>query len=187
MGRVSYLYGFISALAELLDPFHKLLKTNVLLQQSSRQRQVFQKVKYVFSSTLTMILPIKSLPLTIFFDLYKQVCWCFACRWGRMGRASSILLSRSFRVTKMNCSSIEHNYLALIFAIQNLRHCVLAHFLDLVMESTLKYLLSQSFVVSTSHDRTLRRLCSWMNLTSPLRLPGDSKLRFGWYFKSATL
>lgn len=66
MGRVSYLYGFISALAELLDPFHKLLKTNVLLQQSSRQRQVFQKVKYVFSSTLTMILPIKSLPLTIF-------------------------------------------------------------------------------------------------------------------------
>lgn len=39
--------------------FHKLLKKNVLFQWSKELQAAFQKVKDIFSSPLTLILPIK--------------------------------------------------------------------------------------------------------------------------------
>lgn len=64
MGRESYVPRFIPALAELLEPFNKLLKKNAPFGEE--QQSAFQKVKSVLSSPLTMIPPIKGLPLTLY-------------------------------------------------------------------------------------------------------------------------
>lgn len=37
MGKVSYTRGFIPALSELIEPFHKLLKKNVPFQWKAEQ------------------------------------------------------------------------------------------------------------------------------------------------------
>lgn len=65
-GRVSYVPRFIWALAELLDPFHKLLKKNVPFKWNEEQQVAFQKVKNILRSPLTMILLVKDLPLSLY-------------------------------------------------------------------------------------------------------------------------
>lgn len=66
MGGVYYVDRFILDLAELLEPFQKFLKKNMPFMWGEEQHVSFQKVKDILSSPLTMISPIKSLPLTIY-------------------------------------------------------------------------------------------------------------------------
>lgn len=65
MRRVSYIQWLISALAKLLEPFHKLLQKNELFKWNKEQQIAFQKVKDVLSSLLTMFSPVNGFPLTL--------------------------------------------------------------------------------------------------------------------------
>lgn len=57
---------FILVLTELLELFHKLLKKNVPLRWDEEQQKALQKVNGVLSSPLSMIIPIKDFPITLY-------------------------------------------------------------------------------------------------------------------------
>lgn len=62
-GRVSYNCKFVPALPKVLQPFLKLLKKDMSFKSSKKQHVAFQRVKHMLGSSLTMILPMKCLPL----------------------------------------------------------------------------------------------------------------------------
>lgn len=64
IGRVSYIRRFISVLAELIEPFHKLLKK--ISFEWSKEQVAIQKVEDIVSSHQRMISPVKGLPLTLY-------------------------------------------------------------------------------------------------------------------------
>lgn len=64
-GEMSYICRFIIALAEVLESLSNLLKKNAPCQWSEEQQQVFQRIKDVLSSSLTMNFLMKTSHFTI--------------------------------------------------------------------------------------------------------------------------
>lgn len=89
MVRVSYVRKFI-----LLEPFHKLLKKEVPFRWGGDQQKAFQKVSDVLNSPLSMISPVKGLPIILYLTFTKQVYWCFGSIGGRRGRAPGMLFDQ---------------------------------------------------------------------------------------------
>lgn len=90
MGRVSYLHSFNLALPGLLEPFHKLLMKYVPFRWGEEQKAIFQKVKDMLESPLTMISPVIGLPLTLYF-ISTNKCIGTLLSSSRGGRALCLL------------------------------------------------------------------------------------------------
>lgn len=123
---------FIRTLNELLEPFHKLLKKNVLFNWNGEQQATFRKIKDVLRSHLIMISPFKGLLLTLYLiSVDKSISALLAQKV--KGVYHLVYLSRSIRGAELNYPSIKYHYLAVAFTM--LRHYILDHSRNLATKS----------------------------------------------------
>lgn len=142
-GKLAYLRRFISNLAGRCQPFSHLVRKGTLFEWDEACMNVKNIKSYLINPyVLAALIPRR--PLILYIAAQESVGTLVA-QENEYGKENALYyLSRTMMPCEVNYSPIEKMCLALIFAIQKLRHYFLAHIVSLISRANpLKYILSK--------------------------------------------
>ncbi|GAA0161470.1 hypothetical protein LIER_17780 [Lithospermum erythrorhizon] len=145
-GKLAYLRRFISNLAGKCQHFNKLMKKGAPFQWDTKCSVAFQKVKEYMMSPPVLAVPIQGKPLMLYVAAQEQSVGALLEQENEEGKEKALYyLSRQMTPNELNYSPIEKLCLALIFAIQKLKHYFQAHTVHLKAKANpIKYVMSKS-------------------------------------------
>ncbi|KAG9442536.1 hypothetical protein H6P81_018390 [Aristolochia fimbriata] len=153
-GHLAYIRYFISNLAGRCQPFSRLLKKDTPFEWDDSCRNAFNNIKVYLTKPPVLVAPIVDRPLLLYIAAQEK---------SNNKERSLYYLSRTLVGAELNYSPIEKTCLALIFAIQKLRHYLLAHSTNLILRADpLKYIMSRPILYG--------RLAKWALLLSELKI-----------------
>ncbi|XP_074290338.1 uncharacterized protein LOC141617067 [Silene latifolia] len=144
-GRLLYIRRFISNLAGRCQPLSHLMKKDTPFQWDEKCKHAFDSIKKYLASALVLGAPIPGKPLILYIAAQERSlgAMCAQKIEDRKERAL-YYLSRTLVGAELNYSPIEKICLALVFAIQKLRHYMQAHTIHVVSKADpIKYILSR--------------------------------------------
>ncbi|GAA0183500.1 hypothetical protein LIER_42418 [Lithospermum erythrorhizon] len=121
-GKLAYLRQFISNLVGRCQPFSRLMKKGVSFEWDESCRKAFESIKAYLTRPLVLAAPLQGKPLILYVAAQD----------------------RMMMPNELNYSPIEKLCLALIFAIQKLKHYFQAHTVHLISRANpIKYVMSK--------------------------------------------
>ncbi|KAG9450560.1 hypothetical protein H6P81_010525 [Aristolochia fimbriata] len=163
-GHLAYIRRFISNLAGRCQPFSRLLKKGTPFEWDDACRNAFNNIKAYLTKPPVLVAPIVDKPpAALHCSGEKSVGALLAQCDGDNKERSLYYLSRKLVGAELNYTPIKKICLALIFAIQKLRHYLLAHSTNLISRADpLKYIMSRPILSG--------RLAKWALLLSEFEI-----------------
>jgi len=160
-GRLAYIRRFILNLSGRCQPFTRLLKKDIPFIWDQAFQNAFESIKQYLIKPLVLIAPIQGRPLILYTAALKCSLGAMLAQCNDKGKENVLYyISRTMVGAKVNYSSMEKIYFALVFAVQKLRHYLLSHQITVISkENPLRYILSKSLLSG--------RLAKWTMLFAP--------------------
>ncbi|KAL0446356.1 UNVERIFIED_CONTAM: hypothetical protein Slati_1763500 [Sesamum latifolium] len=140
-----YLRRFISNLAGRCQPFSRLMKKDILFEWDEACDKAFKSIKSYLMKPPVLIAPVHGRPLIHYVAAQERSVGILLAQKNDEGKENSLYyLSRTMTPNKLKYSPIEKLCLALIFAIQKLKHYFQSHSIHLVSKANhLKYVMTK--------------------------------------------
>ncbi|CAM8896658.1 unnamed protein product [Rhodiola kirilowii] len=144
-GRLAYIRRFISNLAGRCQPFSRLMKKDAPFVWDDKCRRAFDSIKKYLSTTPVLGAPTPGKPLILYVAAQEKSLGAMCAQeTGERKERPLYYLSRTLVGAELNYSPIEKICLALVFAVQKLRHYIQAHTVHVVSKADpIKYILSR--------------------------------------------
>ncbi|KAL0405690.1 UNVERIFIED_CONTAM: Transposon Tf2-12 polyprotein [Sesamum latifolium] len=122
-GKLAYLRRFISNLAGRCQPFSRLMKKDVLFEWDETCDKAFKSIKSYLMKPPVLVAPVHGRPLILYVAAQERSVGILLAQKNNEGKENALYyLSRTMTPNELKYSPIEKLYLALIFAIQKLKH-----------------------------------------------------------------
>ncbi|NAU33237.1 hypothetical protein EE082_27575, partial [Klebsiella pneumoniae] len=132
-GRLAFLRRFISNLAGRCQPFAILAKKDTRFVWDERCQEAFESIKRYLTSPPVLAAPIPGKPLILYTAALDESLGALLAQENENGKENSLYyLSRRLIPAELKYPAMEKQCLALIFAVQKLRHYMLSHKISLV-------------------------------------------------------
>ncbi|CAL2271126.1 unnamed protein product [Prunus armeniaca] len=132
-GRLAFIRRFISNLAGRCQPFSRLMKKDVPFVWDEACHNEFESIKKYLSSSPLLGAPIPGKPLILYIAAQERSIGALLAQENESHKEQALYyLSRTLTGPELNYTPIEKTCLALVFAIQKLRHCMQAFTVHLV-------------------------------------------------------
>ncbi|CAM8906321.1 unnamed protein product [Rhodiola kirilowii] len=157
-GRLAYIRRFISNLAGRCQPFSHLMKKDAPFVWDDKCRKAFDSIKKYLSTAPVLGAPIPGKPLILYVAAQEKSLGAMCAQEIDERKERPLYyLSRTLVGAELNYSPIEKICLALVFAVQKLRHYMQAHTVHVVSKADpIKYILSRPVLSG--------RLAKWVML-----------------------
>ncbi|CAM8889845.1 unnamed protein product [Rhodiola kirilowii] len=144
-GRLAYIRRFISNLAGRCQPFSHLMKKDAPFVWDDKCRRAFDSIKKYLSTAPVLGAPTPGKPLILYVAAQEKSLGAMCAQeTGERKERPLYYLSRTLVGAELNYSPIEKICLALVFAVQKLRHYMQAHTVHVVSKADpIKYILSR--------------------------------------------
>ena len=144
-GRLAYIRRFISNLAGRCHPFNHLMKKDTSFDWDDSCRKAFESIKKYLSSPPVLGAPVKGKPLILYIAAQERSLGAMCAQEIEDRKETALYyLSRTLVGAELNYSPIEKICLALVFAIQKLKHYMQAHTVHVISKADpIKYILSR--------------------------------------------
>ncbi|KAG9453633.1 hypothetical protein H6P81_006537 [Aristolochia fimbriata] len=159
-GHLAYIRRFISNLAGRCQPFSRLLKKETPFEWDASCQNAFNNIKAYLTKPPVLVAPTVGRPLLLYIAAQEGSVGALLAQCGDDNKERSLYyLSRTLVGAELNYTPIEKTCLALAFAVQKLRHYLLAHSTKLISRADpLKYIMSRPILSG--------RLAKWALLLS---------------------
>ncbi|KAM2045314.1 hypothetical protein ACFX1T_009523 [Malus domestica] len=135
-GRLAFIRRFISNLAGRCQPFSRLMKKDVPFVWDKACNNAFESIKKYLSSPPVLGAPIPGKPLILYIAAQESSVGALLAQENESQKEGALYyLSRTLIGAELNYSPIEKMCLALMFAIQKLRHYMHAYTIHLVAKA----------------------------------------------------
>ncbi|KAG9453411.1 hypothetical protein H6P81_006315 [Aristolochia fimbriata] len=163
-GHLAYIRHFISNLAGRCQPFSPLLKKGTPFEWDDSCRNAFNNIKAYLTKPPVLVAPTVNRPLLLYIAAQEKSVGTLLAQCDEDNKERSLYyLSRTLVGVELNYTPIEKTCLALIFAVQKLRHYLLAHSTNLISRADpLKYIMSRPILSG--------RLAKWALLLSEFEI-----------------
>ncbi|KAL0448150.1 UNVERIFIED_CONTAM: Polyprotein P3 [Sesamum latifolium] len=153
-GKLAYLRRFISNLAGRCQPFSHLMKKDVPFEWDEACDKAFKSIKFYLMKPPVLVAPVHGRPLILYVAAQERSVGILLAQKNDEGKENALYyLSRTMTPNELKYSPIEKLCLALIFAIQKLKHYFQSHSIHRVSKANpLKYVMTKS-VLSDSLTR----------------------------------
>jgi len=122
-GRLTYIRRFISNLLGQCQPFTKLMKKGVLFIWDDSFQQVFEKIKWYLMHLPVLTAPVSWKPFLIYVRAMDHSLRALLAQNNDQRHEQAIYyLSRTMIGAKHRYNPIKKECLALVFAVQKMRH-----------------------------------------------------------------
>ncbi|CAM8928328.1 unnamed protein product [Rhodiola kirilowii] len=144
-GRLAYIRRFISNLAGRCQPFSHLMKKDAPFVWDDKCRRGFDSIKKYLSTAPVLGAPTPGKPLILYVAAQEKSLGAMCAQETDERKERPLYyLSRTLVGAELNYSPIEKICLALVFAVQKLRHYMQAHTVHVVSKADpIKYILSR--------------------------------------------
>ncbi|CAM8987939.1 unnamed protein product [Rhodiola kirilowii] len=144
-GRLAYIRRFISNLAGRCQPFSHLMKKDAPFAWDDKCRRAFDSIKKYLSTAPVLGAPTPGKPLILYIAAQEKSLGAMCAQETDEQKERPLYyLSRTLVGAELNYSPIEKICLALVFAVQKLRHYMQAHTVHVVSKADpIKYILSR--------------------------------------------
>ncbi|KAM1935762.1 hypothetical protein ACFX15_019768 [Malus domestica] len=144
-GRLAFIRRFISNLAGRCQPFSRLMKKDVPFVWDEACHNAFESIKKYLSSPPVLGAPVPGKPLILYIAAQESSVGALLAQENEFQKEGALYyLSRTLTGAELNYSPIEKMCLALVFAIQKLRHYMHAYTIHLVAKADpVKYVMSK--------------------------------------------
>nr|XP_009792388.1 PREDICTED: uncharacterized protein LOC104239453 [Nicotiana sylvestris] len=144
-GKLAYLRRFISNLAGKCQPFSRLMKKGIPFEWDQACSNAFQSIKSYLMKPPVLAAPIPGKLLILYIAAQKRSVGAILAQENGENKENSIYyLSRMMTPNELKYSLIEKLCLALVFAIQKLKHYFQAHVVRLVSRANpIKFVMSK--------------------------------------------
>ncbi|KAM1206144.1 hypothetical protein FF1_006824 [Malus domestica] len=135
-GRLAFIRRFIFNLAGRCQPFSRLMKKDVLFVWDEACNNAFESIKKYLSSPPVLGAPVPGKPLILYIAAQESSVGALLAQENEAQKEGALYyLSRTLTGAELNYSPIEKMCLALMFAIQKLRHYMHAYTIHLVAKA----------------------------------------------------
>ncbi|XP_020258994.1 uncharacterized protein LOC109835429 [Asparagus officinalis] len=122
-GRLDYIRRFIANLSGKCEPFSKLMKKGVSFIWDEPCQRAFDEIKNYLSNLPVLAAPILGKPFLIYIRAMEHSLGALLAQNDEVGHEQGIYyLSRTLQGAERRYPMVEKECLALVFAIQNMRH-----------------------------------------------------------------
>ncbi|KAI5316794.1 hypothetical protein L3X38_036501 [Prunus dulcis] len=144
-GRLAYIRRFISNLSGRCQPFSRLMRKDVLFVWDQACQNALESIKQYLLNPPVLMAPIKGKPLILYIAALERSLGALLAQHNDDGKENALYyLSRTLVGAEQNYTPIEKVCLALVFAVQKLRHYILSHRVILISKADpLRYLMSK--------------------------------------------
>ncbi|CAL8989853.1 unnamed protein product [Prunus brigantina] len=144
-GRLAYIRRFISNLSGRCQPFSRLMKKDVPFVWDQACQNALESIKQYLLNPPVLMAPIKGKPLILYIAALERSLGALLAQHNDDGKENALYyLSRTLVGAEQNYTPIEKVCLALVFAVQKLRHYILSHRVILISKADpLRYLMSK--------------------------------------------
>ncbi|KAL0445388.1 UNVERIFIED_CONTAM: hypothetical protein Slati_2261500 [Sesamum latifolium] len=144
-GKLAYLWRFISNLAGRCQPFSRLMKKDVPFEWDEACDKAFKSIKSYLMKPPVLVAPIHGCPLILYVAVQERSVGILLAQKNDEGKKNALYyLSRTMTPNELKYSPIEKLCLALIFAIQKLKHYFQSHSIHLVPKANpLNYVMTK--------------------------------------------
>ncbi|KAI0498537.1 hypothetical protein KFK09_019425 [Dendrobium nobile] len=144
-GRLAYIRRFISNLSGRCQPFSILVKKDTKFIWDEKCQNSFDDIKQYLSNPPVLAAPIPGKPLILYTASLDESLGALLAQVNDKGKENALYyLSRRLLPIEIRYPSIEKHCLALVFAVQKLRHYMLSHPISLILRvNPLQYLMTQ--------------------------------------------
>ncbi|CAM8887659.1 unnamed protein product [Rhodiola kirilowii] len=144
-GRLAYIRRFISNLAGRCQPFSHLMKKDAPFVWDDKCRKAFDNIKKYLSTAPVLGAPTIGKPLILYVAAQEKSLGAMCVQETDERKERPLYyLSQTLVGAELNYSPIEKICLALVFAVQKLRHYMQAHTVHVVSKADpIKYVLSR--------------------------------------------
>ncbi|KAL0287551.1 UNVERIFIED_CONTAM: Transposon Tf2-12 polyprotein [Sesamum radiatum] len=144
-GKLAYLRRFISNLAGRCQPFSRLMKKDVPFEWDEACDKVFKSIKSYLMKPPVLVAPVHGRPLILYVAAQERSVGILLVQKNDEGKENALYyLSRTMTPNELKYSPIEKLCLALIFAIQKLKHYFQSHSIHLISKANpLKYVMTK--------------------------------------------
>ncbi|KAI5342013.1 hypothetical protein L3X38_009888 [Prunus dulcis] len=132
-GRLAFIRQFISNLAGRCQPFSRLMKKDVPFVWDEACHNAFESIKKYLSSSPLLGAPIPGKQLKLYIAAQERSIGALLAQENELHKEQALYyLSRTLTGPELNYTPIEKTCLALVFAIQKLRHHMQAFTVHLI-------------------------------------------------------
>ena len=144
-GRLAYIRRFISNLFGRCQPFTRLMKKDVPFVWDQACQNAFKEIKQYLLRPPILMAPIIGKSLILYVVALERSLGALLAQNNEEGKENALYyLSRTLVGAEHNYSPMEKVCLALIFALQKLRHYLLTHSITLISKANpIRYLLTK--------------------------------------------
>ncbi|KAI5338076.1 hypothetical protein L3X38_017347 [Prunus dulcis] len=144
-GRLAYIRRFISNLSGRCQPFSRLMRKDVPFVWDQACQNALESIKQYLLNPPVLMAPIKGKPLILYIAALERSLGALLAQHNDDGKENALYyLSRTLVGAEQNYTPIEKVCLALVFAVQKLRHYILSHRVILISKADpLRYLMSK--------------------------------------------
>ncbi|KAI0519707.1 hypothetical protein KFK09_007166 [Dendrobium nobile] len=144
-GKLAYIRRFISNLSGRCQPFSVLAKKNAKFIWDEKCQSAFENIKQYLTNPPVLAAPIPGRPLILYTAALDESLGALLAQVNDEGKENALYyLSRRLLPTEIRYPTIEKHCLALIFAVQKLRHYMLSHQVNLISSvNPLQYLMTR--------------------------------------------
>ncbi|KAL0406994.1 UNVERIFIED_CONTAM: Transposon Tf2-12 polyprotein [Sesamum latifolium] len=121
-GKLAYLRRFISNLAGRCQPFSHLMKKDVPFEWDEACDKAFKSIKSYLMKPPVLVAPVHGRPLILYVAAQERSIGILLAQKNNEGKENAL-----YYLSRTMTPSIEKLYLALIFAIQKLKHYFQSH------------------------------------------------------------
>ncbi|KAI5349454.1 hypothetical protein L3X38_002341 [Prunus dulcis] len=137
-GRLAFIRRFISNLAGRCQPFSRLMKKDVPFVWDEACHNAFESMKKYLSSSPLLGAPIPGKQLKLYIAAQERSIGALLAQENELHKEQALYhLSRTLTGPELNYTPIEKTCLALVFAIQKLRHYMQAFTVHLIARADL--------------------------------------------------
>ncbi|XP_034197970.1 uncharacterized protein LOC117613470 [Prunus dulcis] len=144
-GRLAFIRRFISNLAGRCQPFSRLMKKDVPFVWDEACHNAFESIKKYLSSSPLLGAPIPGKQLKLYIAAQERSIGALLAQENELHKEQALYyLSRTLTGPELNYTPIEKTCLALVFAIQKLRHYMQAFTVHLIARADpVRYVMSK--------------------------------------------
>lgn len=160
-GRLAYIRRFISNLSGRCQPFTRLMKKGVNFVWDQDCEEAFQSIKQYLANPPALAAPVQGRPFILYTCALEYSLGAMLAQENDEGKEMALYyLSRKMMGAEFRYSPVEKECLALMFAVQKLRHYLLSNTIRLISRvNPLKILVTKAGALNA-------RLAKWSILLS---------------------
>ena len=132
-GRLAYIRRFIANLSGRCQPFSKLMKKGVSFVWDDACQQAFEEIKQYLTNPPVLMAPVSGKPFLIYVRAMDHSLGALLAQNNDQGHEQAIYyLSRTMIGAEHRYNPVEKECLALVFAVQKMRHYLVGQLIHVI-------------------------------------------------------